>query len=218
MITFIGDIHGDIDFYLAVANNSVNSIQVGDFGYKKPLTTLAYSGLNPENHKVVLGNHDDYDYAPQVPHALDLFGMSEVGGRTFFYIRGGISLNRAYLLMQEMSNGPKEYWSQEELTFSDMLAALDLYKFAKPDIVVSHVPCGMVVQKIADSIGDSTLDKYKFHKGFRENTALLGDEMLKYHRPKLWVSGHMHFPFDEVIDKTRFVSLDMKEVFCYDED
>lgn len=213
MITVIGDCHGKTDHYLAIAKNSEYSLQLGDFGFYQSLIKLAYSDLDPNKHKVLLGNHDDYDNAFSVPHVLSSFGVLEMDGKSIFYVRGGLSIDRVYRVGDELSGAKKSWWSQEELNFSEMLDCLHLYKLVRPDIVVSHVPCKYASQFILGNKSGNILQKFKFHEGFAENTQLLGNEMLGIHRPKTWISGHMHSSYDGVHYGTRFVGLAELEVF-----
>jgi len=213
MISIIGDCHGHTDAYLAIAKNSDFSIQLGDFGFLSSLNKLAYSGLNPNNHKVLLGNHDDYDNAFNVPHVLGDFGTVGLDGRNIFYIRGGISIDRVYRIGEELSGSRKSYWSQEELNLDQMLDCIEMYRQVKPDIVVSHVPSATASAHILGNKSKGVLQQFKFHEGFKENTQLLGDQLLKIYRPKIWLSGHLHASKDITLDGTRFVGLSELEVF-----
>jgi predicted phosphodiesterase len=213
MITIIGDCHGHTDTYLSIARNSEYSLQLGDFGFLHSFNKLVYSGLDHNKHKVLLGNHDDYDHAFNVPYVLGGFGTIGLDSRDIFYIRGGISIDRAYRIGDELNGSRKSYWSQEELNFDQMLECMDMYRQVKPDIVVSHVPCATASAHILGNKSGDILQKFKFHKGFKENTQLLGDQLLKIHRPKIWLSGHLHASKDITIDGTRFVGLDELEVF-----
>lgn len=212
MITVIGDCHGKTDHYLAIAKNSEYSLQLGDFGFDSNWNRLQYSGLSPDDHKVLMGNHDSYDCVDS-PFNLGNFGVLEMDGKSIFYVRGGLSIDRVYRVGDELSGAKKSWWSQEELNFSEMLDCLHLYKLVRPDIVVSHVPCKYASQFILGNKSGNILQKFKFHEGFAENTQLLGDEMLGIHRPKIWLSGHMHSSYDGIHYGTRFVGLAELEVF-----
>lgn len=207
MITIIGDCHGKYDKYYQIASKSEYSVQIGDFGFSSEWNKLNYSSLNPKNHKVIAGNHDDYDIAPNIPHYLGDYGTYELNDIKFFFIRGGLSIDKVYRVGEELSGGPKSWWSQEELNFAQMLDCLKLYKKSKPDIVLSHVPCGIYTEYILGNKSDAILQRFKFHEGFKENHQLLGNEMIKVHKPKLWCSGHLHSSFHGVIDGVKVVGL-----------
>lgn len=211
MLRVIGDVHGKIDNYLKIARGAEYSLQLGDFGLRDSWNKLGYSSLNPDNHKVCLGNHDDYDIAPHSPFCLGDFGEATIGGVSLFFIRGGISIDRTYREAERINRGAKSWWSQEELSFSQMLACMQAYKKVKPSIVVSHVPAASFSSVMCSD--DKILRDFGFHKGFKEATQLLGDELLKIHRPKFWLSAHFHKSFREEIAGTDFISLAELEYF-----
>lgn len=210
MIRVIGDVHGKYEQYIDVLGRSSCSVQLGDFGFVSEWNRLSYSGLDHSRHKIIKGNHDQYDY--ESPFDLGNFGMTEMCGVKFFFIRGGISIDRTNRLLTEYSTGNKTYWSQEELNLSEMLACIRLYDLYRPDIVMSHVPAASF-SKIMTGGDDSILTRFKFHSGFKENHQLLGDELLKIHRPKMWFSAHFHMSFKAEIDGTEFISLNELEHF-----
>lgn len=209
-ITLLGDIHGKFDRYLSIAQNSEYSICLGDFGFSSSYNNLGYSGLDPNNHKIIPGNHCIYPECLHSPFCLGEFGTATLDKVPFFFIRGGLSIDRAYRVGEWTTGGPKTWWDQEELDFAQMLRVLADYKEAKPDIVLTHVPPAVVNDRIYTS--DSILSRYGFSEGFRENTAILGNELLKIHRPKLWVAGHHHRSYELNIDGTKFVGLAELEV------
>lgn len=212
-ITVIGDIHGKFDKYYDIASKYECSVQIGDFGFSSAWNKLQYSNLSPDNHKVVGGNHEDYDVAPNMPHYLGDYGVYTLNGITFFFVRGGLSIDRVYRVGEELGGSPKSWWSQEELDFAQMTNCLKLYKETRPDIVLSHVPCGVYTEHILGNKSDAVLQKFKFHAGFKENHQLLGNEMLKVHKPKIWCSAHMHRSFQGVIDGVKVIALSELEVF-----
>lgn len=205
MLRIISDVHGKFDSYLKIASGAEYSLQLGDFGFSATWNKLGYSSLNPDKHKVCLGNHDDYDMAPHSPFCLGDFGEVSLGGVTAFFIRGGISIDRTYREAERINRGPRTWWSQEELSFAQMIECMKAYRRAKPSIVVSHVPCASFSKLVCPN--DKILTDFGFHKGFKEATQLLGDELLKIHRPTAWFSGHLHRSMTEEINDTKFVSL-----------
>lgn len=212
MITIISDTHDKYEQYYKIASQCDFSVQIGDFG-NSSYTKLLYSDLDPQKHKIISGNHCNYDIAPDIPHYLGDYGMANVGGVDFFFVRGGISIDRVYRVGEELNGGPKTWWSQEELNFSQMIKCLELYSKLKPDIVLSHVPCGMYSEHILGNKSDAILQKFKFHAGFKENHQLLGNEMLKAHKPQMWVSAHMHRSFQGIIDGVKVIGLAELETY-----
>lgn len=213
MITVISDAHGKYDEYYNIASKVRYSVQIGDMGFSSTWNKLNYSDLDPSRHKVIGGNHDDYDLAPNSPFYLGDYGITNVGGLDFFFVRGGLSIDRVYRVGEELNGGPKTWWSQEELNFHQMIDCIKLYKKEKPNILISHVPPQRFIDNINGNKGNSILQRFKFHEGFRENTSLLMDELLDYHKPKLIISGHHHRSHTEIKGKMKFVSLAELETF-----
>ncbi len=205
-ITLIGDIHGKYNEYHKIVSKSEYSLCLGDFGFGKTWGNLHNSNLNSSNHKVIPGNHENYDTCMNSPYCLGDYGASTLNDIEFYFIRGGISIDRAYRIGEELSGSPKTYWSQEELSFSQMLDCIEDYKTNHQNIILSHVPPASIIDFIHPN-GNSILQRYKFHEGFRESTSLLGDELLKIRAPDLWVFGHHHKKFDQTINGTRFICL-----------
>lgn len=205
MIRVIGDVHGKFDAYEQIANESEYSVCLGDFGFSSAWNKLNYSWLSSDKHKIIGGNHEDYDLAPNSNHYLGDYGEFTLNGVKFFFIRGGISINRVNLGIDRIHTGLKYWWSQEELNFSQMLQCMALYEKVKPKIVLSHVPCATFSRILTQD--DSVLQDYGFHDGFKENHQLLGDELLKIHRPDIWISGHFHIKKSATVDNTHFVGL-----------
>lgn len=205
-VTIIGDVHGKHDDYFNIVNTCEASIQLGDFGFFPSWNRLSYSGLDKSLHKIIPGNHDDYDYCPQSEYCLGDFGPAIVNGFEFFFVRGGLSIDRVYRVGEELSNKNKTWWSQEELNFSQMLDCIKLYSEIKPDYLLSHAPAVEVID-ILHTKNNSILQNFKFHKGYRENTSLLISELIKIHRPKFCFSGHHHKDKTFTIDGTTFVCL-----------
>lgn len=212
MVTIIGDSHNKYSQYYKIASKSKYSVQIGDFG-DSAWTKLHYSDLSPENHKVLGGNHSNYDIAPNVPHYLGDFGLITLGGFSLFFIRGGISIDRVYRVGDELNGGPKTWWSQEELNYKQMTECEALYKKTKPEIVISHVPPQRFIENIHGNKDNSILQKFKFHKGFCENTSLLCDRLLDIHLPKLYFCGHHHTSYQEQYKNMKFVSLAELETY-----
>ncbi len=213
-ICVIGDIHGKFQEYYNIVKNKEYSLQIGDFGFDKTWQQLNYSGLNSNNHKIIPGNHCSYDVCLESKYCLGNYGSFTLNNISFFFIRGGLSIDRVYRVGEELVGGPKTWWSQEELNLSQMLDCINIYEKTKPDIVISHVPAAQFSNVILGNKSDAILQKFKFHKGFKENHQLLGDELLKIHKPKIWCSGHMHSSYQGTINGVKIVAL--KELETYE--
>jgi Calcineurin-like phosphoesterase len=211
MIRIIGDVHGKYTDYYRLASDAEYSIQLGDFGFDGHWGNLKRSTLDPKKHRVLRGNHDTVNVSK---HDLGDYGILELDGRKIFFFRGGLSIDRVYRVGEELTGGPKTWWSEEELNLIQMLDVIKFYKKVKPDIVISHVPAQPFVEYLDGKKSSSILQKFKFHYGFQENTILLGGHLYGIHQPKQWFSGHFHINANTKIGKTEFTSLD--ELNCID--
>lgn len=204
MIRFIGDAHGKTDEYLEIAKESSHSIQLGDFGFSRSWNALYYGGLDAEKHKVLGGNHDDYDICINSPYYLGDFGEFTMDGKSILFIRGGLSIDRTYRVGDELSGSKKTWWSQEELSFSQMIDCLEFAKTTRPDIIISHAAPAMLIPQLTK--GDLT--KWKFHSGYVENTSLLLQKIVDANIcPKMWLFGHYHVSFADEIGGVLYMGL-----------
>jgi predicted phosphodiesterase len=208
-ITIVGDVHGKFDQYYRVIKDKEYSICLGDFGFESTWNKLHYSGLDSNKHKICKGNHDQHAFDSTFD--LGNFGQFTLDGKSIFFIRGGISIDRVYRVGEELNGGPKTYWSQEELNYKQMIECEALYKKLKPKIVISHVPPQRFIENIHGNKDHSILQRFKFHVGFCENTSLLCDRLLDIHLPEVWISGHHHRDYIENYGgrtgKMKFISL-----------
>ena len=202
-ITLIGDVHGKYDEYYEIAKECEYTVQLGDFGFAGAWNKLTYSKLDPNKHKVIKGNHDQYG-CPQEPHNLGDFGEYTLNGVTFFFVRGGISIDRTYRQGDQFSGGKQTYWTQEELNFTEMLQCIEAYKKSKATILLGHCPPACVIDDLHGNKEHRILQRFGFHIGFRENTSLLLDELIKIRRPEICVFGHHHISYANYINKTLY--------------
>lgn len=211
-VAFIGDAHGKFSIYHKIAQTFEFTVQVGDFGFGQAWNNLNYSGLNLKNHKVIGGNHDNYDMCIHSQAYLD-YGQHSLGGLDFFVVRGGLSIDRVYRVGEELSGGKKTWWSQEEMNFDEMMDCMEMYADMKPDILVSHAPSSSIIPQITSHKGSNILQRFKFHYGFMENTSRFIGKLLTIHRPKLCIAGHHHCSYTLNDGQTEFRGLDELEVF-----
>lgn len=168
----IGDVHGYHDRYLNLIQGHKGSVQVGDFGFNYD----ALSGVDPDTHRIVGGNHDNYDVIGNCPNYLGDYGVANVDGVEFFFVRGERSVD-ANLRIEGRS-----WWRAEELDMHTAYKAIEAYIAAKPELVITH---GCPAQVIPFFCTNSM--KYA-----PSRTAQILDAMFNAHRPKLWVFGHHH--------------------------
>ncbi len=179
---YIGDVHGKIAQYLKLTNCAA-SIQVGDMG--AGFVPLPLFPELPLDHRFIRGNHDDPDVCRANPNWIA--DRSFDGER--YFIGGAWSIDHAFRTIGV------DWWAVEELSWSELDAAIDDVVNYKPKIIVSHDGPGSVMQ---------TLFPYR-DRNCRTQTAL--DAMFTLHQPEIWLFGHWHTNIDTVINGTRFICL-----------
>lgn len=201
MFRVIGDVHGgdNLSAYLQLASEADYSLQIGD------LNIYDYeflSALNPENHKVLAGNHDNYfiedgEYSKQTPHFLGDFGNYSIPNfGEFFFIRGGYSIDK-----DRRINGVS-WFENEELTTREMNDAFDLYVNTKPKVVFSHECPKSIIPFVASmkTWGGTVIEP--------SSTAKFLQVLLDEHQPELWIFGHHHVNWEaEYKSITKFICL-----------
>lgn len=226
-LAVFGDVHGKYTEYMRLTKLAEYSIQVGDMGFNyKPLTGLL--GIDPARHRVLGGNHDNYERGPcpactgascpacdgrgflfvqQSPHFLGDFGTWEVPDfGPVFYVRGAWSID-----FQWRQEG-RDWWRDEEMSAERCQQALEAYIATRPSFVVTHTAPASVIPNVPFNriFGD------KIH-GTRTESLL--EAMYDAHQPAEWVFGHWHTDWESIIErrghKTRFVCLDELSVRWY---
>ena len=200
---FIGDVHGKYAQYERIISECENSIQVGDMGigFKRQNPAWGESEYFPDpgynkmvlgNHRFIRGNHDNPAVCMKHTQCIP-DGHTEDG---MMFIGGALSIDRAW-----RTEGI-DYWADEELTQGDFYWMMDIYKDYKPKIMVTH--------ECPDSIADLMLqDRKKFKDGSITRQAF--DGMFEEYKPEVWLFGHWHTSFDQVVLGTRFICLNELE-------
>ncbi len=183
MIRFIGDVHGKIDKLLPLIHSEATNIQVGDFGFG----FVTIPDL-PKNLFILRGNHDSLKLMERHTHTLNYSGLLYGDKTAIGYIAGAYSKDRAQRIEGI------DWWADEELSYSELVAAIDFIKDERPPIIVTH-------------------DCPEFIYGYHSLTSKALDKLFEVYQPKVWVFGHHHKPFDKVIGETRFVGLAELGVF-----
>lgn len=181
MITrFIGDVHGEMDNYLALLPSCERSIQVGDFGAGfVPLPSMDL------NHRFIRGNHDSPDVCRAHPNWI----KDGTIDNDVMFVGGAYSID--YLFRTPGVS----WWFDEELSWPELDTIIDLYIETKPRIMVTHDGPQLVMKKMFPF-----LDRHS-------RTQVAFQHMFDMHKPELWVCGHWHEDRNEVIQDTRFICL-----------
>lgn len=195
LFRIIGDVHGKYDPYRKIAQEAEYSLQVGDLGFEYSVLRQ----LDPERHKVLAGNYDNYDkwggkfIHMTSGHWLGDYGVHMVPGfGSIFFVRGGFSIDRRYRI------AGKNWWSDEEMGVPTLQKAIDLYTEVKPDFVVSHECPG----ELTDAVFGAKMWDGEWIRPSR--TALALNAMWRSHSPKVWVFGHHHKAVTEEVRGTTF--------------
>jgi hypothetical protein len=195
MITLIGDVHGKYDRYHKIIRQTDRypyTLQIGDFGFK--YDTL--NNVDPEKHKILGGNHDNYAALPGMPHYLGDYGHSSLNGMKFFFYRGAYSIDRQYRTIGI------DWWENEEVEIESFMKARELYREVKPDLVISH--------DCPEGISPYLLDPWS--KIYQNKTGWALQELFNIHQPKLWRFGHYHKKWSMDVNGTNFKCLDELEI------
>ncbi len=190
----IGDVHCKYELYHRLLRKARFTLQVGDFGFD--YTTLI--GVNARRHKILGGNHDNYDDVGNWPHFLGDCGVHTIEGfGDIFFVRGGFSIDRQFRVEGV------DWWKAEELDMGECYSALLEYERVKPNFVVTHECPSTVVPYVTTST-----------QVIASRTKQLLERMFAIHQPDRWVFGHYHESGDVTIGGTRFTCLG--ELECLD--
>ena len=169
----------------------MSSIQLGDFGFKREHDWFI-ENIDSNVHKINFGNHDYYPYLNE-PHSLGNYQYSD----GIFTVRGAWSIDRDY------RREGVDWFADEEMNYTEMMACLNYYEKIKPRIVVSH-EC------------PNTPREEFFNIWNQSNTSHILEAMFQIHQPETWIFGHHHSPRNQVINGTRFICLPELGTFIID--
>jgi hypothetical protein len=182
---FIGDVHGNMQRYLGLIHGAEESVQVGDFGIgfiHNPIEIYPH-----ERHRFIRGNHDWPLGCTHEPNWIKDGTVED----DVMYIGGAYSIDKGY-----RTEG-RDWWPDEELSYDQLNVMIDKYIMAKPRVMVTHEVPQELTKLFTRPIWEVP-----------ERTRRAFDVMLEYHKPKLWIAGHWHFPFDYEYKGCRFIILD----------
>lgn len=213
MLRLVGDCHGKINrigrryyhqaaasegrTYLSIINDAENkgihTLQIGDLGWREDLKPMV--NVNHNFHKMILGNHDDYDNI--LPHSIGDYGIITHGGVTFGFVRGEFSIDKSRRIeAAALRKYGKTWWDQEELSYAKMLEALDFFKGRDINLFVSHGAPDFLIHHLVDEV------KYP-----PSMTSKLLTEIHDSCNIKNWIFGHYHRNQELKSDKTDFLCI-----------
>lgn len=181
IIRFIGDVHGNISRYRNALGIATHSVQLGDMG-----AGFVHIPEMDKNDRFIRGNHDDPEICRNHPNYIP-DGYFEEG---IFYMGGGLSIDK------EWRTPGVSWWEGEELSITELNQMVDLYASLKPIIVATHE---------APISASRILHSHHTYDDSRTSQAL--QAMFEIHQPHLWIHAHHHINAENLIGRTRFVSL-----------
>ncbi len=199
-ITFIGDVHCKCLEYKKIIDRCEQSFCVGDFGFKSEWDWFINNVYDPldNKHWINPGNHD---YGRYLQHKL----LGSTGNHSYFEEFGIFTVRGAESIDKHQRTEGVDWFSNEELTFTEQLQAFDAFTKFTPKIVISHDCPQTVMEKL-------------FGYPDKSQTRQMLQAMFDFHKPDLWVFGHHHRSKDVQIDGTRFVCLSELETMILEID
>lgn len=204
-VRLISDVHGKYSQYLSIVKDAnkkgLHTIQLGDLGFYDTYLKIL-NKIDTTKNKFFMGNHDGYNSIDSLGgFCLGDYGMREVNGIKFFFIRGAFSIDKKYRTMG------LDWFPEEELGLDEHQNVIDLYAAEKPDVVLSH--------DFPDSVGnDGVLKNLEVVASFgfspltfNTKTQTLLQKLFEIHSPTNWYGGHFHKNWTDTINGTKFQCL-----------
>lgn len=188
----IGDVHGKYGPYKRLIKDNRDTIQVGDLGlgfrrwpHGEFTTNPPYDEMVRANAMFIRGNHDNPGVCRNNTQWIE---DGHIEGDVMFI--GGAHSIDWHLRDEDFS-----WWRDEEISEEKMLECTESLNKVKPRMMVTHDCPGSVVPYMPKAYKPSS------------RTSLFFDVLWQQHQPDLWVFGHHHNSFDQVMNGTRFVCL-----------
>ena len=186
-INIIGDVHGKTHIYQKMLRQKFagqRTVQIGDMAIGFSGTPGLHRDIMGENHKWFRGNHDDPAKCRASAGYLGDYGF--LPEDNLFWVAGAFSIDRVWRIPGV------SWWPDEELSWTELDAAIELYKEKKPRFVISHE----APQAASTWLLTVVAGGFRPEKMVQTRTGSAMQRMLDYHRPEKWIFGHYH------IDKT----------------
>lgn len=205
IIRFLGDVHGKFRRYSTFLDNTpYPTIQVGDMGVGFRRWPHGERGSAPHWDKMVAGGHrfirGNHDSPADCARSSQYIADGTVEGNMMF-VGGALSIDKQWRIEGY------SWWPDEELSEDELLAMLAIYHRNHPQIMVTHDCPQYIAASIVATIPCVGNGETKLDPKFASRTREAFDFMLGHHRPKLWIFGHWHVPFDYMYQGTRFICI-----------
>jgi Calcineurin-like phosphoesterase len=207
VIRLVGDAHGKFRRYSTILDNSpYSTIQVGDMGVGFRHTQgpregefqggPPYDKMLEGGHRFIRGNHDNPAYAAKHTQYIP---DGTVEGNVMF-VGGALSIDRIYRIEGY------SWWADEELSGHELAAIKHKYAHPVPEIMVTHECPESIAEMILRTMYPDN-GQIKLDPRFASRTRVAFEDMFRSYQPKLWIFGHWHVPFDQIVNGTRFICL-----------
>lgn len=200
----ISDVHGKFESYLRMVKNTDDeTFQLGDMGlgFGTPLPEL------DPRHQFIRGNHDSPLACEAHPNYAGDYGYSG----DMFFLGGAFSIDGEMHQRMMKSGSRRIWWPDEELDQDSLDAAISLYKQFEPNLVITHdCPTSITELMLGPMLISPEVRRKQFgdaRPNFGSRTGDALQKMFEYNPPSLWVFGHYHMKWDQVVNGTRFVCL-----------
>ncbi|VVB50905.1 Calcineurin-like phosphoesterase [uncultured archaeon] len=206
-IVFVGDVHGKTDQYqkkLRQKYKGQRTFQLGDMGFGFPGTPGLHKDIMESgDHKWIRGNHDDPDACrSKIGYAGDYGYWPD---DRLFFLGGAYSIDKMWRVPG------RSWWAGEELSYTELQAAIDLYKEVKPKYVATHeAPSDAGKYMLMQLMVGFRADKLECSMS---RTAEALQVMFDFYRPQEWVFGHYHADKSFDWNGTKFTCVN--ELSCY---
>ncbi len=167
-------------------------VQLGDLGIGWIRTEYVLEN-SPKNFRFFVGNHDNRTVANTLPACLGNFGEFE----NIFFVSGAHSIDQA-----DRIEG-KDWWRDEELSYSQSMECLKAWEKSDKEILVSHDTTQSFVERFM-LIYDRSITR----------TLLQG--MIEVRKPKMIIFGHHHRRYEIDFDGIQYRGLASNETFVLD--
>ena len=195
---FIGDVHGKFNRCRDIIRDCPASIQVGDMGVGfglilgdelKPMANPPFNSMSKGNHRFIRGNHDN----PEVCKRHKFWIPDGTVENDMMFIGGADSIDKGFRI-EGVS-----WWRDEQLSQKEFEKIIDVYLTVKPRIMVTHDCPQYIAANFLYNHDPEMLEKTTTRNALHA--------MWFLHKPEIWVFGHWHKSFDQVINGTRFICL-----------
>lgn len=189
LLRLIGDVHGKVHVYKKLIKDCKHSIQLGDFAFDYQVLRC----VNAKQHRILLGNHENYELRNKYPHFLPDYGVHCVDDQLIFFIRGGFSVDWQYRVENI------DWFREEELGFQSQREAFDMYCAIEPKIMISHECPASIL---------SCVGKAQWSHLSPSTTSNLLQACFEVYQPQLWVFAHHHRRWQGHVNGTHFICLE----------